>query len=242
MATFKSKMKHLEEDWPDKIWEKAQARNDGKGATWMLPLAALALTGVRPASLEKGIVFEVKNENGIVYLFATYQGAKILKNADGTAKRGQDKVELKWRLSPPKDSTHRPKELAEIIKNLVNAPRKIIVSYDAEAISTRLRELSKEIWPRKNYHVSGVCYRELFASKNKEAGVDAEQLAMAMGHISAEAQGKYARKPRRASDAVAPPKQTFGSVKATTKVAMKRAPMARFKAAASLKKAMKAKI
>lgn len=241
MATFKSKMKHLEADWPDKIWEKAAARNNDKGASWLIPLAALAMTGVRPASLEKGIVFEVKNERGIIFLYATYKGAKLLKNPDGTAKRGQDQVSLRWRLSEPRDHTHRPKELAEILKAINTSPgRKITVSYDAEAISTRIREISKEIWPRKTYHVSGVCYRELFASTNKEAGIDAEELAMAMGHISAESQGKYACRPKKASDSVSP-KKTFGTVAATTKVKTERAPMARFKAASSLKTAMKKK-
>lgn len=234
-------MKHLEDDWPDKIWEKAAARNKDKGASWLLPLAALAVTGVRPASLEKGVAFEVKNERGVIFLYATYLGAKLLKKPDGSAKRGQDKVVLRWRLSEPKDSTHRPEELDELLKAINISPgRKIIVSYDAEAISTRIREISKEIWPRKNYHVSGVCYRELFASTNKAAGIEAEELAMAMGHISAESQGKYAPRPKKASDAVSP-KKTFGTVAATTIVKTKRAPMARFKAASSLKTAMKKK-
>jgi hypothetical protein len=242
MATFKSKMKHLEDDWQVKIWEKAQARNEGKGANWLLPLAALAITGVRPASLEKGIVFTVqKDKDGARFLVADFQGAKILKNPDGSAKRGQDNVSLSFRLTPPMDKSHCPEEFWLIAESVAVAPGlKMEVQYDAEAISTRLREISKEIWPRKTYHVSAVCYRELFASKNKEAGVDAAELAMAMGHISAESQGKYASRPKKASDVVAP-KKTFGTVTGTTKVKKERAPMARFKAASSLKTAMKKK-
>lgn len=243
MATFKSKMKHLEDDWPEKIWEKAQARNNGAGANWLLALAALAITGVRPASLEKGIAFSIKQGADFEkYLVADFHGAKILKNVDGSAKRGQDKVSLRFRITAPMDKTHCPDALFKIAESVVAAPgRKLTVQYDAEAISTRLREISREIWPRKSYHVSAVCYRELFARKNKEAGVSPADLAMAMGHLSAESQGKYASKSKQANGSVAP-KKTFGSVVASTKVKTERSPMSRFKAASSLKKAMKKRI
>lgn len=244
MATFKSKMKFLTDDWADQIWSAASARNGGKGAKWLPALAAIAVTGVRPASLEKGIEFSFsRNKEGAIFLVAHYYGAKILKNDDGTAKRGQEEVKIKWQIKPSINASHRPKELEEIIKLVSATPNNLLViNYDAEAISTRIRELSKEIWPRKNYHVSGVCYRELFASESKNSGVSAEDLAMAMGHISAESQGKYASNNNmRGSDFINPNK-TFTSVKASTKVkSLDRSPknsMARFKAASSKKSAI----
>lgn len=241
MATFKSKMRHLEPDWPDQIWSAALAHRDGKGAGWLLPLAALAVTGVRPASLEKGIVFKAVEVDGVVQLQAIIKGAKILKDKDGNAKRGQDEVVMSWRLLPgPAEKSHRAAEL-EYIKRAVKERRdtgyEITIRYDADAISTRLRELSRALWPRKRTHVSGVCYRELFASTAKAAGVPAAELAAAMGHLSAESQGKYASRPRRRGGAVKPVGRPFGKATASSTVRTDRAPMARFKRSSAIAKA-----
>ncbi|MYM29950.1 hypothetical protein GTP58_16590 [Duganella sp. CY15W] len=89
MARFKTKMRHLAPEWADKIWDAAQARNRGAGAEWLLPLAALAVTGVRPASLKRGITFDlVQDRDGAKHIRARSFGAKILKDFNGAAIRG----------------------------------------------------------------------------------------------------------------------------------------------------------
>lgn len=238
MATFKSKMKFLAEDWPDQIWTAASARNRGQGAGWLLPVAALALTGARPISLERGIVFDMAQDKaGVIYLRALIQGAKLLKNTDGTARRGQEQMRICWRISPPADVSHRPSELAAIINALKNSPGKpMTISYDAEAISSRLKEMSREIWPRKMHHISGICYRELFASASKAAGISPVEIAKAMGHLSTESQGRYASRSRRTKGNVSP-KNLYSNVKATYAVSVSRSPMARFRAATAIRKA-----
>lgn len=238
MATFKSKMRHLEDDWADRIWEAAKTRNDGKGAAWLLPLAALALTGVRPASLERGITFRVVHVDGVHYVEAESKGAKLLRNEDGTPRRGQDTVKLRWRMTPPHhDVPHRPEEFKAIVRALKDAKgHTLTLAYDAEAISTRLRELSRELWPRKTHHVSAVCYRELFSSTAKAAGVSPAELAAAMGHLSTESQGRYASRPRRRGGAVKPAGRPFGRAVASAPVRTDRSPMARFKRASAMKR------
>jgi hypothetical protein len=239
MARFKTKMRHLAPAWADKLWDAAQARNRGAGAEWLLPLAALAVTGIRPASLERGITFDlVHDRNGAEYIRARSFGAKILKDFDGAAIRGQDEVQVCWRLSPPADAPHRPKELSAILQALQNSEQKrITVAYDAEGISTRIRELSKEIWPRKQYQVSAICYRELLSSCCKDAGMSASDIAKVMGHLSTESQGRYSSGIRRSSR---PPEQQarlFSHIAATNAVRTHRSPMQRFKnAAANLKR------
>lgn len=241
--SFKSKMKHLEPDWADRIWEAAQATNKGQGAAWMLPLAAMALTGCRPASLERGIQFTVKQERGQVYVEATVPGAKILTHPDGKPKRSQKEVRISWHMPVAAGAdreTHRPLELAAITQALLEAPgRRLTVRYDAEGISTRLRELSRELWPRRQHHVSGVCYRELFASESKAAGVSRTDLAAAMGHLSTESQGRYASG-RRRKGAAKPNKRTFTAATAAVEVRNTRGPMDRFKRSSALKKIAKA--
>lgn len=217
MATFKSKMQKLDPSWPDKIWAEIMAGNRSgprespeRYAQWviagrpsrplsiMLPVAALALTGVRPISLERGIVFKKTVEkDGTEFLDAISQGAKIIRDDNGELLRGQEEVTMRWRLTPPQQLSHRRKEMLAIAKAVLASPDKsITITYNAESISTRLREISKRLWPRRRYHVSGVCYRELLSSTSKDADVDPVELAAAMGHLSAKSQQKYHRRTR----------------------------------------------
>ena len=167
---------------------------------------------------------------------ATILGAKLLTHEDGTQKRGQQKVYLSWYIDIKADRpTHRPEKFDTIASALMRTPhRQLIVQYDAEAISTRLRELSQELCPRRRHHVSAICYRELFAAESKAAGMPLADLAAAMAHLSTESQGRYAAAGRRKS-----PKRTaqrtFSTVTASSPVRTDRSPMSRFKRANKLK-------
>jgi len=236
MSKFKSKMRHLDPDWADRIWLAAKARNFGAGASWLLPLAALAVTGARPASLEQGIHFAARrDEKGRIYIQARVLGAKLLTHLDGTPKRGQKEVRIIWYIENNGERpTHRPYEFDAIARALMHTPhREITVQYDAEAISTRLRCLSQELWPRKRYHVSAICYRELFSAESKAAGVDPADLAAAMAHLSTESQGKYACNRRRTGKGQ--PRRTFSTVIASSPVRVDRSPMTRFKRTNAIK-------
>lgn len=220
-ASFKSKMPKLAKDWPDRIWHEIMTGNKNgphpsspKYKEWiiadkppkpmsiMLPVAALALTGARPISLERGIVFQTTTIDGILYLEAVVQGAKIIKDdKSGEMLRGQEEIRIRWRMSHPAQPSHRRKEMQAIAIAMhklkeETGQEKLTISYGAEAISTALRLVSKKIWPRRKSHVSGVCYRELFSETAKAAGVDREQIAAAMGHLSTRSQQKYKRKSR----------------------------------------------
>ena len=70
----------------------------------------------------------------------------------------------------------------------------------------------------------------------KEAEMPPTMIAQAMGHLSAESQGKYAR--ARRTKGKLPPRPFF-AVGAAKPVSVARAPMARFKAASALKRARK---
>lgn len=228
-ASKKSQMKHLDTDWADQIWKAAKAKNGGKGAAYLLPIAALALTGARPISLERGITFSISEENGKVCIEATIPGAKIVLAEDGSVIRGQK--EYKQRFD---GNCARWQEIKEIAIAIRKAKGPITVQYDAEAISTRLRELSKSIWPRKKYQVTAYSYRELFASNAKGSGMAPHDIAAAMGHLSTESQGKYSPRDRKRTRGGAVKPCT--SAKATEKIKTHRSPMSRFKNATRIKK------
>lgn len=223
-ASKRGQMRSFDDDWPDQIFSAARQVNDGKGAAWLLPLAAIAVTGCRPAALEKGVEFSVVKRGGKNAIQAKIQGTKMTEN------RGQEETIFTWSVHT---DTHRPDELMALTKAIMAAPdRKLIVSYDAEAISTRLRELSTKLWPRRRNKITGYCYRELLSSTAKASGADAVELALAMGHRSTESQGAYARAGRVKTASGKP----WGSVSGKVAVRTDRSPMARFKLATIMKK------
>jgi hypothetical protein len=220
----KPQMRTFDDDWADQIWRAVCMINGGKGALWALPLAALAVTGCRPANLERGIAFALVKHEGKTYIEATIKGVKL------TSTRGQPEYKIRWGAS----DTHRESELLAIAESVAASPqRRIVVKYDAEAISTRLRELSEKLWPRRKNKITAYCYRELLSSTAKSAGAPAEELALALGHLSTESQGRYARGTNRGK----PSKKPWASVQGDKPVRSHRSPMVRFRAASAIKKA-----
>lgn len=245
MATFKSKMKHLEYDWADRIWEGASSMNGGQGAAWRLGLAALAITGARPASLARGIKFSVVVDyKGVTWLRADIPGAKLIRTPDGEAVRGQDQVQIAWCLSNTEDAPSQLPERGAEFTAIVNELRRhdpdffdgsIVIQYDADSIAASVRDLSKRLWPRKKHHVSPICYRERFSAHAKSLGMPPEEIATAMGHLSTESQGRYQSAYRGKSKGKASPARLFDKVKAPLAVKTARSPMARFKKTAARK-------
>lgn len=221
-ASKRPQMRRFEDGWPDRIWEYVCAMNNGHGAGWLLPLAAIAVTGCRPSALERGISFTMGNVMGEKYIEALIPGSKITKT------RGQPSYTIRWCLG----DSHRPEEIDVLARALMRSPSSLLmVRYSADAISTRLREVSKTIWPRRRFCITAYCYRELLSATAKAARVNPVELARALGHRSTESQGAYSssRSMRKITN------KPWGMVTAPINVVSTRSPMARFKAAASLR-------
>jgi len=194
-ASKRVQMRTFDNDWADQIWKAARQTNNGSCAFWLLALAAIAVTGCRPASLEKGVVFSIVKRGGKSVIEARIKGVKI------TESRGQAEYVIRWGVN----DTHRPDELLAIAEAILKSgANKICVKYDAEAISTRLREVSTKLWPRRKYKITGYCYRELLSSAAKSAGAPPSELALALGHRSTESQGRYARASCKSSGGAKP--------------------------------------
>ena len=223
-ASKRSQMSSFSDDWPDQIWAAVSGINRGKGAAWKLAVAVLAVTGCRPSALERGVIFSLVRDGSKSFIEATIPGVKLTLN------RGQPEHRIRWSTE---SDTHRPSELLALATAVMAAPsRTLAVTYDAEAISTRLREVSRSLWPRRKNQITAYCYRHLLSSTAKAAGVDPAELAAAMGHRSTESQGAYARAKRTKTGARKP----WAAVGASIPVRQDRGFVARFKASASLKK------
>lgn len=224
-ASKRPQMKTFDDDWPDQVWSAIEARNNGRGASCALAVATLAVTGCRPSALEKGVTFSIVKRDGKNCIEAVIQGVKLTEN------RGQPSHIFRW---SSQSDTHRERELVALTEAIARSPgRTLTIRYDAEGISTKLRELSQIIWPRRKNKITGYCYRELLSATAKAAGAPPEEIALALGHRSAESQGSYARAGRIKRGGTKP----WGMVAGSVPVKMERAPMARFKAASALKKA-----
>lgn len=224
-ASKRPQMKTFDENWPDQIWSATCAKNGGRGASWGLAVAAIAVTGCRPAALEKGVTFSIVKRDGKNVIEAVIQGVKLLEN------RGQPEHTFRWSTQ---SDTHRERELIALTEAVAASPgRTLVIRYDAEAISTRLRELSETLWPRRKNKVTAYCYRELLSATAKAAGAPPEEIAAAMGHRSTESQGCYARAGRIKRGG----KKPWGAVAGSVSIKVDRSPMTRFKTAAAIKKA-----
>ena len=67
------------------------------------------------------------------------------------------------------------------------------VKYDAGGVSQRLREKSRELWPRRKTLVSAYSYRHFIGKSMKESGETPEKIAMTLGHASDFSQTVYGR-------------------------------------------------
>lgn len=143
-----------------------------------LAVAVLSASGCRPSELEVGVL--VSHQAGKLKI--GIQGSKV----DEVRGRGQP-----LRLLSVDDSTLWGAYLAEQIS--LNEGKPILVKYDAGGISQRLREKTREIWPRRSKLISAYTYRHYIGKSMKESGEAKDNIAAVLGHASDFSQSVYGR-------------------------------------------------
>lgn len=143
-----------------------------------LAVAVISATGCRPSELELGVVVRLSPAG---QLTVGIQGTKV----DAERHRGQP-----VRLLVVSDNTLWGSYLKE---HATSADGVLMVKYDAEGVSQRLREKSRELWPRRSSLVSAYSYRHFMGRSMKESGVSADKIAATLGHASDFAQTAYGR-------------------------------------------------
>lgn len=144
-----------------------------------LAVAVLSATGCRPSELERGVIVQVLSDG---QLRLGICGTKV----DEAIGRGQPRRAL-W-VDPASPWGNFLRQAAGRLPT-----GKMIVTYDAEGVSQRLREKSKEIWPRRKTLISAYSYRHYIAMSLKESGASADLIARVLGHASDFAQTAYGR-------------------------------------------------
>ena len=159
-------------EWRDKVFAQVEARD--KNA-----VAALALTGARPAELSKGIKVE-RTQEGATF---TVQGAKFGANrgtesrtvsiSNSELEKSSEGLHIQQKFAPGKTGT---------------------IKADGTAVSARLGAAGERADIGGEKAVSGYDYRHAFSARNKQnTELTAEARAEAMGHRSIESQGAYGR-------------------------------------------------
>ena len=143
-----------------------------------LAVAVLAATGCRPAEIELGVAIGIRDG----FLTIGILGVKV----DPLTKRGQPK-----RLISIDSDTPWGSYLSEQVSNSDN--KGLVVSYNKDSLSQRIREKSKSIWPRQKSLVSAYSFRHFVGKSMKESGEDVNKIAATLGHASDYSQSAYGR-------------------------------------------------
>ena len=183
-------------DWRQQIWAALAATN----IKLQSAIAVLQLTGCRCKELETGVRIEYRHDDPQYgeTLSLTIAGAKVTDITDRKGnkhQRGQPERTIVVTLDSEAASY-----LADII--MENGGKPVTISYHRKGISTRLGEISREVFPKRKEHVSSYCYRHAFSADQKTGQVGRDTIAAALGQLSDFSQGAYGRARRGGSGSV----------------------------------------
>jgi len=159
-------------DWREQIFSTILSKR------LKLAVAVLGVTGCRPVELEQGVRIRIVKGNLVIKIL----GAKV----DLATGRGQPVRHL-----IVDNTTQSGMYLFNHLKNIPSHAADI--KYDAGAVSERLREKSRKLWPRRKYLVSAYTYRHYIGKSLKEAGETVQKIACTLGHASDFSQTVYGR-------------------------------------------------
>lgn len=162
----------LAPNWREAIFESI------KSERLKLAIAVLSASGCRPSELEKGVA--VRLREGILTI--GIQGSKV----DQVTGRGQP-----LRLLEIDSNSSWGAFLLQQVGTIES--KGLVVQYDAGGVSQRLREKSRQLWPRRKSLVSAYSYRHFLGKSMKESGEDAHKIAATLGHASDFSQTAYGR-------------------------------------------------
>jgi len=159
-------------EWRERIFQSISS------ARLKQAIAVISSTGCRPSELERGVLVALKGER----LQFGIKGSKVNEEMG----RGQP-----LRMLIVDGSTSWGAYLSECIMN--NHGKPLLVKYDAGGISQRLREKSRDLWPRRRSLISAYTYRHFIGKSLKESGADKELIATVLGHATDYSQAVYGR-------------------------------------------------
>jgi integrase len=152
-------LRGLPDDWQERIVARMP--------DYRLAALTNAVTGCRPDELVTGVELAIEDD----MLVVTIKGSKV------TARTGQPWRRLSWRL----DSEW---PLVRSLILAVQAGAFLVKIKCAKAYSSAMRTAGRREWPGRKATVTPYCFRHAFASNMKALGMEALDIAAALGHCS----------------------------------------------------------
>jgi len=169
-SSKKKGMEALPPAWPSTLIESAQETE------LRAVLSVLALTGIRPSELEKGLRIERKDNS----LAITVTGAKF----------DSDRGHETRTITLPIEGT-----LVDSITNYLNdlGTESATVSADPSRLRRALSKLGQQAFPGLGYRMTPYTLRHGVASACKSQKLDPTEIAKILGHRSTKSQSYYGR-------------------------------------------------
>ena len=155
----RSRLRGLPSDWREKMFAASE------NSKYRDALAALGVTGARPAEFENGVLVQINDKGNLLFT------VKGVKTHGGKYGQGTRILEIEPKAF---DALHLLNRLREIGEFVIQAK--------AGALSDRVREFSKTVFPKLKSSVSCYVYRHQFSADLKASGLSDVDVSTAMGH------------------------------------------------------------
>lgn len=169
-------LKGLPSDWRERIC------NFNLESKYRLPMLVAALTGCRPAELEKGVCVRLKKPAHIKGFIVEFEvsGAKV------SDQKGQ---EIRRITYAPDTKNKLLSDFLSAIDLFENKEFQIIVK-NAANFSKEITRIAKLIWPAHKEDLSAYCFRHQFSSDLKKH-YSGDDVSLALGHASSKTRKIY---------------------------------------------------
>jgi integrase len=148
----------------------------GAGKAGLVGILVLAIAGVRPAEIGKGIALKVSGEHGLDILI---NGAKHTQTT-GHKRRAQRHDARKWSLT------------AKLLALVKKAGGSLLFSRSPDLLRDDIKRAARRA--KLPITIAPYTLRHRFAADLKKAGWSQVDIAKALGHASTRTGGRYARK------------------------------------------------
>lgn len=187
----------LPKDWRAKLFEIVKGRKQTKPGRLPEAVAALWVTGCRPAELASGITYMTHNGRLVIKILGAKHGT--IDNGETVAERG-----MEWRTIAVDPDLHQGARYLYDLALAEKLPR--VLSYNKNSIRSRINEAGREVLAKLKDapSLSPYSFRHAMASDLKSCDtLTDEQRAQVMGHLSVESLESYGRR-RRGGRGVSP--------------------------------------
>jgi integrase len=155
----KSRLRGLPANWRELMFEAS------RNSKYRDALAGLGVTGARPAEFESGILVQTNDKGNLTF---TIKGVKTHGGKYGQETRI---LEIEPKTFDALHLLNRVREIGEFV-----------IQAKAGALSDRVREFSKVVFPKLKNGVSCYVYRHQFSADLKASGLPDVDVSTALGH------------------------------------------------------------